>query len=138
MDSALRLQERVGKRLVAAGASRSDFGSKLQRTLGFPGHARMAPQVSTIGGLAWVYVAAQCREIVRCDIGLRLDEPLVHKFRVAIRRLRSTLKVYAPLFDPDASAALEAELVWFAGLLGEVRDRDILRQRLAVKGSSVR
>jgi CHAD domain-containing protein len=129
-DSAPRLQERVGKRLVAAGASRSDFGSKLQRTLGFPGHARTAPHVSTIGGLAWEYVAAQCLEIVRCDIGLRLDEPLVHKFRVAIRRLRSTLKVFAPLFDPAASAALEPELVWFAGLLGEVRDRDILTQRL--------
>ena len=132
-DSAARLQERVGKRLLAAGASRSDFGSKLQRTLGFPGHARTAPHVGTVGGLAWVYVAAQCREIVRCDIGLRLDEPLVHKFRVAIRRLRSTLKVYAPLFDPDASAALDAELVWFAGLLGEVRDRDILRQRLTAQ-----
>ena len=38
--------------------------------------------------------------------------------------------MFAPLFDPDASAALEAELVWFAGLLGEVRDRDILIQRL--------
>jgi len=132
-DGASRLQERVGKRLLAGGASRSDFGSKLQRTLGFPGHARTAPHVGTVGGLACGYVAAQCREIVRCDISLRLDEPLVHKFRVAIRRLRSTLKVFAPLFDPAASATLEAELVWFAGLLGEVRDRDILRERLAAQ-----
>ena len=28
---------------------------------------------------------------------------------------------------------MEAELVWFAGLLGEVRDRDILRERLAAQ-----
>ena len=54
-DSAARLQERVGKRLLAAGASRSDFGSKLQRTLGFPGHARTTPHTGTVGGLAWVY-----------------------------------------------------------------------------------
>lgn len=126
-----RLRKQVGRRLLAAGAVRSDFGSKLQRTLGFPPHARTAPDLATVGGLAWAYVAAQCAEMVRCDIGLRLHEPRVHKYRVAIRRLRSTVKVFTGLFEPEASAGLDAELVWFAGLLGEVRDRDILLARLA-------
>ncbi len=84
----------------------------------------------TVGGLTSAYVAAQCAEIVRCDLGLRMDEPLVHKFRVAIRRLRSTLRVFNRVFDADQSTVLETELVWLAGLLGEVRDRDVLLERL--------
>ena len=77
------------------------------------------------------YLAAQAQEIVRCDLGVRLGEPEVHKFRVAIRRLRSTLRVFGPVFEPERVAQLEPELVWLAGLLGEVRDRDVLRERLA-------
>jgi CHAD domain-containing protein len=132
-EDAHQLQERLGQRLVAAGARPSGYGSKLRRTLGFPPDAPSAPDPATVGGQAWSYVAAQCREVVRCDVRLRLDEPLVHKFRVAIRRLRSTLRVFDPLFEPEASAALERELVWFAGLLGEVRDREVLLERLAVQ-----
>ena len=126
-----RLPETVRARLVAAGARPAGATSHLQRTLGFPAHLRTAPDDMTVGGLAWAYLAEQCREIVRCDIRLRLDEPVVHKFRVAIRRLRSTLRVFAPLFDAEAAAELEAELVWLAGLLGEVRDREVLLERLA-------
>lgn len=132
-DEGRRLQERVGTVLLSSGASPSLFASKLQRTLGLPVAARTAPDRGTVGGLAWSYLAEQCQEIVRCDIRLRLDEPLVHKFRVAIRRLRSTLRVFEPLFDTDASAALEAELVWLAGLLGEVRDCEVLLDRLAAQ-----
>ncbi len=126
-----RLPKRVRKTLRAAGARRSGSTSELQRVLGGLTDAGMAPDAGSVGGLACVYVEAQCKEVVRCDIGLRLDEPVVHKFRVAIRRLRSTLKVFEPLFDTGVAAELEAELVWFAGLLGEVRDRDILLERLA-------
>jgi len=126
-----RLRKSVNARVAAAGARRCDSASALRRTLGLPPHSRTAPDESTVGGLAWAYLAAQVQEIVRCDIRLRLDEPLVHKFRVAIRRLRSTLRVFAPLFDADASTQLEDELVWLAGLLGEVRDREVLLERLA-------
>jgi CHAD domain-containing protein len=40
------------------------------------------------------------------------------------------MRVFAPAFDESEAAHLEAELVWFAGLLGEVRDREVLRARL--------
>ena len=132
-DAGVRMQGRVMKRLRAAGAQPSASGSKLRRALGLPPDPREAPDLGTIGGLAWAYVAEQCQEMVRCDIRLRLDEPLIHKFRVAIRRLRSTLRVFAPLFEPDESADLERELVWLAGLLGQVRDREVLLARLAAQ-----
>jgi CHAD domain-containing protein len=48
---------------------------------------------------------------------------------VAIRRLRSTLRVYADLIDPDPAQRLETELTWLASLLGEVRDREVLLAR---------
>lgn len=124
---------RIAKRLQAAGATPTGPASRLQRTLGGAAPAGAPAELDTVGGLAWSYLADQCREIVRCDIGLRQGEPLVHKYRVAIRRLRSTLRVFDALFDPDETAVLEAELVWFAGLLGEVRDRDVLQERLVAK-----
>jgi CHAD domain-containing protein len=49
---------------------------------------------------------------------------------VAIRRVRSTLRVFAKLFDDDGAAGvLEADLKWFAALLGEVRDCQVQRGR---------
>lgn len=124
---------RIAKRLQSAGATPVAATSRLQRALGGAAPASAPAELDTVGGLAWAYLADQCREIVRCDVGLRQGEPLVHRYRVAIRRLRSTLRVFEALFDPDETAVLETELVWFAGLLGEVRDRDVLRERLAAK-----
>ena len=39
--------------------------------------------------------------------------------------------MFSELFDPSEAAHLEEELVWWAGLLGNVRDMDILAQRQA-------
>lgn len=60
------------------------------------------------------------------------DETTVHDLRVAIRRLRSAVRVFEPLVeDPDAAARLDDELRWLAGLLGDVRDRQVQRKRFA-------
>jgi CHAD domain-containing protein len=48
---------------------------------------------------------------------------------VAIRRIRSTLRVFAKPFDRVAAAELESELKWFAALLGEVRDCQVQCER---------
>ncbi|HEY5820526.1 MAG TPA: CYTH and CHAD domain-containing protein [Propionibacteriaceae bacterium] len=132
----VRLMKAVGKRFRAHGAVRSAYGSKLGRALGEQPTA--APREDgSVGALVADYVHAQCEEFVRCDLGLRLGEPEVHKFRVAIRRLRSTLRVFGPLFDAERVAQLEPDLIWLAGLLGEVRDRDVLRARLAEQVSEL-
>jgi CHAD domain-containing protein len=55
----------------------------------------------------------------------------VHKTRVAVRRARSTLRVFADLFDQERAAHLDGELRWYAELLGSVRDLDIARRHLA-------
>ncbi len=85
----------------------------------------------TVRDLLGDYVAEQCTVIIDSEAELRAGENVVHAARVAVRRLRSTIRVFADLFDASEAAHLEEELVWWAGLLGEVRDLDILAQRQA-------
>lgn len=60
------------------------------------------------------------------------DVDAVHDARVAIRRLRSALRVFEPLVeDVDAAHQLDDELRWLAGMFGDVRDRQVLRKRFA-------
>lgn len=120
----------VGDRLVEWGASPSPFASKLKQALGPQVDDPAALDPDTLGGVIGAYVSAQCDAIVAGDLGLRLGRPVVHPTRVALRRLRSTMRVFASVLDEIQAGELETELVWFAGLLGEVRDREVLTSRL--------
>jgi CHAD domain-containing protein len=84
-----------------------------------------------IGDLICAYLTEQCTVIIDSEPDLRAGENIVHKTRVAVRRLRSTIRVFDDLFDEAQAELLEAELVWWAGMLGAVRDQDILAGRLA-------
>ncbi len=118
----------IGQRLREAGAKPSASVSKLARARGdvvpdTVGHKRLA-------GLVDEYLQAQYRAIFEGDLALRREVNAVHRTRVAVRRLRSTVRTFGKLFEPAAAEALEAELVWIAGVLGAVRDLDILKDRL--------
>jgi CHAD domain-containing protein len=54
----------------------------------------------------------------------------VHRTRVASRRMRSTLRTFVYCFDADQASTFEDELRWYAGVLGAVRDTEVLRARL--------
>jgi CHAD domain-containing protein len=128
----------IGDRLVEWGARRSPYPSKLKRALGpdaegtggVPAEGAPARKLHTMADVVAPYLATQVQEIVTGDLGLRLGQPVVHPTRVALRRFRSTLRVFAALFDSGQVAELEEELVWYAGLLGHVRDLDVLEERL--------
>jgi len=77
------------------------------------------------------YLSEQCTVIIDSESQLRAGENVIHTTRVAVRRLRSTIRVFSELFDPSEAGHLEEELIWWAGLLGNVRDMDILAQRQA-------
>jgi hypothetical protein len=77
------------------------------------------------------YLNDQIDAVVSGDIGLRRGFDPIHDTRVAIRRIRSTLRVFAKLFEGAAAAELESELKWFAALLGEVRDWQVQRERFS-------
>jgi len=75
------------------------------------------------------YLNAQIDRIDAGDAGLRRGLDPIHDTRVAIRRMCSTLRVFAKLFDRAAATELENELKWFAAVLGDVRDCQVQRKR---------
>ncbi|PRC42048.1 hypothetical protein C6A85_000000112495, partial [Mycobacterium sp. ITM-2017-0098] len=76
------------------------------------------------------YLAEQIGHILDGLVGLREGTDPIHDTRVAIRRVRSTLRVFKKLLDPDAAPVMEEELKWFAGVLGDVRDAQVQQGRL--------
>jgi CHAD domain-containing protein len=58
------------------------------------------------------------------------DPEAVHQARVATRKLRSHLRTFGPLLDPEWTEPLRSELGWLAMGLGAVRDREVLLERL--------
>ena len=90
----------------------------------------MADSPQTVGDLVRAYLAEQATVLIDAEPVLREREPVIHATRVAARRLRSTLRTYDDVIDVARAGALEDELVWFAGLLGEVRDLEVLEARL--------
>jgi CHAD domain-containing protein len=128
-----KTEAEVAAWLLKAGAKPSSSHTKLHRALGTAAvdSRNRSDRNGTFGALIGNYLAEQC-EVIGCnDIGLRTGAPLVHKTRVAVRRLRSTLRIFGDMFDPEQASALDAELVWYASLLGGVRDCDVLAARLA-------
>lgn len=58
------------------------------------------------------------------------DPEAIHQARVATRKLRSHLRTFGPLLDPEWTEPLRSELGWLAMGLGAVRDREVLVERL--------
>jgi CHAD domain-containing protein len=128
---------RARKLLTAAGATPSTIRTKLDRALGpvptrdGQGSAESGKITSgTVGELVASYLATQCDVLACNDVGLRTGAPVVHKTRVAARRLRSTVRIFGDVFGEEQAQELNAEVAWYAELLGQVRDRDVLSARL--------
>jgi CHAD domain-containing protein len=58
------------------------------------------------------------------------DPEAVHQARVAVRRLRSDLRTFAPFVERDWANDLRGELRWLGAELGLVRDLEVMRDRL--------
>jgi CHAD domain-containing protein len=119
--SAIPAGKRLCKRLRAAGAQTGTSPSRLEQLLA--AHLASSPTSPMAR-----YMSVQIEQILLGDIGLRRGRDPVHDTRVAIRRLRSTLRVFRRLLTIDA-AEMDADLKWFAGLLGEVRDCQVQLRR---------
>jgi CHAD domain-containing protein len=61
---------------------------------------------------------------------LDLDPEFVHDLRVATRRARFACRVFVGVLGQKDRDTIRAELSWIAGLLGRVRDLDVLAGRL--------
>jgi CHAD domain-containing protein len=130
--------------LVDAGARVSAQTPKVVQALGQralePPEGRPAaldPDEATLRDVVAASLAAAYTQLLRHDPGLRIDdEPEdVHQARVATRRLRSDLRTFRELLDARADG-LRDELRWLGGVLGAVRDADVLRMRLAEQAAT--
>ncbi len=129
----------IGQRLQKAGAGRPDPVPKIVRAIG--PRALDAPDVapprkldlaSTGLEVLTAAVAPSVARLIAHDPGVRLDDDpeSVHQARVATRRLRSDLRTFRAVVDQHWSEPLRDELKWLGERFGEVRDADVLLERL--------
>jgi CHAD domain-containing protein len=130
--------EAVANVLRAAGAVGGAFLPKVVRALGPQATADPDPPMPAPVGLD---EPARCgvrdllrrnvRALIAHDVAVRRNTPdAVHQMRVAARRLRSGLKTFGPLLDPEWATALRVELKWLADSLAGARDSEVLLERL--------
>jgi CHAD domain-containing protein len=125
-------------RLQEAGAARADPTPKHVRALGPAAlqppdvSASRLPPHATAADLVRNALAAAAALIFRNDPLIRLggDPEYVHQARVGTRRLRSHLRTFRPLLEPEWTNGLRQELGWLADELGPVRDREVMLERL--------
>lgn len=131
-----KLVRRIVKALTAGGATPASIESRATRVLGVPSpqprrKAKSGKKSAGAAVDAIAFLAAQDATLIAEDVRLRTGQEDVHTVRVATRRARSTLKIFAELFDPATATGFSGELAWYAALLGEVRDRQVQRDRFA-------
>ncbi len=132
------LLDALVERLRLAGAGAPDQTAKYIRGLASPSPLLPEISVADLGSDATAGAVVQ-RAIALSVIRLILHDPVVridvdpegvHQTRVATRRLRSDLRTFRPLLDRDWVQGLRDELGWIARILGDVRDGDVLLERL--------
>jgi triphosphatase len=91
----------------------------------------------SVGEVAFAILRRHFATMLAHEPGVRLgeDPEELHDMRVATRRLRAALKLYADVL-PKRAERFERDLRFFAGALGEVRDLDVHLARLAGEASS--
>jgi CHAD domain-containing protein len=119
----------LAKELARAGAEPGSGAPKVFRALDLISAEAPSPQ-TPFESLQNV-LRLQLAEIERHDPGTRLgrDPESLHDMRVAVRRLRALLRAGDELVAGD-TAELDGRLKQLGGVLGEVRDLDVLLDRL--------
>lgn len=120
------LLNRLGNRLLDAGAVPAGHASKLARVLG----TTPTPDADPAEHPLQRAVAEQIRELLVWDRAVRADAfDSIHQMRVTTRKLRSLLRDYQESFGlPDDGWVLD-ELRELAGILGIARDAEVLAER---------
>ena len=148
VDGGPEVLDAVAEALTAAGARPSASSSKVGQVLrtrqtpdGVPAGATVADASSTSGKSAaggrtagevvLSAVAAQVGALRQADLAVRTGGAEgVHDFRVACRKLRSTLAVFRSVLDRAATDPIRAELQWAGQELSAARDGEVALEHL--------
>ena len=130
--------KRLARRLEQRGAHRALYPAKISRALGSSATSPLVPEVrpprDTTDPVAAVFEArwrSQVLELIERDSGVRMEDPeAVHKMRVAAGRMRSALRTFRPLVEQAQARQMRDELAWLGGVLGTLRDAQVLGEHL--------
>ncbi|MGB3494936.1 MAG: CHAD domain-containing protein [Elainellaceae cyanobacterium] len=94
-------------------------------------HDRSHPSSDALSTYAYEAIATHLQTVIQHEANVLADtDPeAIHQMRVGLRRLRTTLEAYGMILQlpPDAQIKRIKKL---AGVLGQVRDLDVLQERL--------
>lgn len=144
-DAPSELVADVITRLRASGAGDPDPVPKVVRALGPQATAPSDFVPYSVGTPATVdavirhAISESVAKLIENDPVVRIgDDPEgVHQARVATRRLRSHLRTFRALLEPEWAEQLRDELGWLGNELGAVRDADVLLDRLQARISDL-
>ena len=135
MDGNMKSLRRLEKNLRRAGAVDPNGRPKLFQALDLPRvpgpRKARSPQECLAADLQKQY-----RRMLDHEPGARLghDPEEVHDYRVAVRRMRATLRAGRPLFDRAWADDLRGSLKRVGAYLGDVRDLDVQIERFRDQG----
>lgn len=133
IDDAPHALEQMKRVLLRAGATEGDTRPKLLQALDVQPEQGPAPPDRDDATSAHVRarISTLRDALIAHDPGTRLgtDPEELHQMRVAVRRLRALLRTTATVQRGDWADPLAGELRWLGGLLGPLRDADVLLER---------
>jgi CHAD domain-containing protein len=131
IDGGRDLLQRLGNRLLDAGAVPAGHGSKLAKVLDTAGSLPdAAGEPDESSDPVHRAVAEQVDELLVWDRAVRADTyDSVHQMRVTTRKIRSLLQASEDTFALSDDAWILDELRQLAGVLGVARDAEVLAER---------
>jgi CHAD domain-containing protein len=96
-------------------------------------------QASSFREAAWMAVDVRAEEVFDHATGVLdvSDIERVHAMRVATRRLRAVMEIFAPAFPKQQHRAALKEVKALADALGERRDRDVAIDAMTTIGAAL-
>ena len=134
LDGDEKTLRRIEKALRRAGAADGENRPKVFQALDLDFHAEPVggPEDASSAATLRARIREQAERVLAHDPGTRLgtDSEELHQMRVATRRLRAFLRAGSELLDPEWAEPVREELKWLGGVLGPVRDLDVLTEHL--------
>jgi CHAD domain-containing protein len=122
----------VGVSAIAKGESRGGREPFSEAALGLSAEPVVARAKDPVPEHVRAALDLRLRAMLRHEPGTRsgADPEDLHQMRVSVRRMRAVLRAARPLLYRKWADGLRAELGWLGGVLGPVRDLDVLLERL--------
>jgi CHAD domain-containing protein len=141
LDGDEKALRRIEKELRRAGAADGENRPKVFQALDLDFQAEPAgePDDASSAATLRARIREQAEQVLAHDPGTRLgtDSEELHQMRVATRRLRAFIRAGSELLNPDWAEPVREEVTWLGGVLGPVRDLDVLVEHLTAEVESL-